>query len=185
MIHSSGILSRQGTVTTAYRWDSSVWKRSVSYDWLTHTSIWLLNRLIRAVSSSLVLFPSPMGTGDNLSFIEIQLQWVQGGWRSFFYCHRWDGVRARHQTLKVPSLSDSTIFWLFSSLPIGELSKSHRSILWHIQTRLTTGFNKILLAGIWLPPLNTGWQRCMASFVKLGRNYQWHKWICTNLIFRK
>ncbi len=110
VIHSSGTLSRQGTVFTAHHWDSlSVRNRSASYDWLTHTSIWLLNRLICTVNSGLVPFPSPMGAGDNLTFIEIQLQWVQGGWRSFFYCHRWDGGRARHQTLKALSLSDALL----------------------------------------------------------------------------
>lgn len=110
VIHPSGTLSRQGTVTSAHRWDSlSVRNRSASYDWLTHTSIWLLNRLICTVNSGLVPFPSPMGAGDNLTFIEIQLQWVQGGWRSFFYCHRWDGGRARHQTLKALSLSDALL----------------------------------------------------------------------------
>lgn len=108
VIHPSGTLSQQGTVTTAHRWDSlSVRNKSASYDWLTHTSVWLLNSRICTVNSGLVPFTGPMGTGDNLTFIEIQLQWVQGGWRSFLYCHRWNGGRARHQTLKALSPSDS------------------------------------------------------------------------------
>ena len=66
---------------------------SASYDWLAHTSMWLLNRLTCTVDPDLVPIPSPMGAGDNLTFIEIQLQWVQGGWRSSFNCRRWDGGR--------------------------------------------------------------------------------------------
>lgn len=122
VIHPSGMLSQQSTVTTAHCWDSlSVWKRSASYDWLSHTSIWLLNRLICTVNSDLVPLPSPMGAGDNLTFIEIQLQWVQGGWGSFFYYHRRDGRRAWHQNLKALSPP--------RSLPMGELFKRHKSIL--------------------------------------------------------
>ena len=74
VIHPGGFLSQQGTVTVVYRRDTlSARNRSVAYDWLTHTSIWLLNRLICAVNSCSVPFSCPMGVGDNLTFIEILL----------------------------------------------------------------------------------------------------------------
>lgn len=120
-------------------------KRSASYDWLTHTSILLLNRLRCTANSGLVLFPSPMGAGDNLTFIEIQLQWVQGGWRSSFYCHRW-GEREhgfRTSRLYLSLILSRALVSASLSLTMGELFRGHESILWCIQTWLTTAFNEI------------------------------------------